>query len=128
VIKQTYRRWAGLILGALIGLAFGGVSQAVNLLFLPGIPLYQPPFGPDGNLLLALLTGALLGLICAWVERARDIVGRGYRGSPAGIRRIVWRRNAFIDAAHQHHRDNIPVGAVYRHALPGYGFVPHRDQ
>ena len=68
MIKQTYRRWAGLILGALIGLAFGSVSQAVNLLFLPGIPLYQPPFGPVGNLLLALLIGALLGLICTWVE------------------------------------------------------------
>lgn len=66
--KQTYRRCAGLILGALIGLAFGSVSQGVNSLFLPGIPLYQPPFGPIGNSLLALLTGALLGLICAWVE------------------------------------------------------------
>jgi len=68
VTKQTYRRWAGLILGALIGLAFGSVSQGVNPLLLPGIPLYQPPFGPIGNSLLALLTGALLGLICAWVE------------------------------------------------------------
>lgn len=66
--KQTYRRWAGLILGALIGLAFGGVSQGVNPLLLPGIPLYQPPLGPIGNSLLALLIGMLLGLLCAWVE------------------------------------------------------------
>ena len=68
VTKQTYRRWAGLILGALIGLAFGGISQVANPLLLPGIPLYQPPFGPIGNSLLALLMGALLGLLCAWVE------------------------------------------------------------
>ena len=56
--KQTYRRCAGLILGALIGLAFGSVSQGVNSLFLPGIPLYQPPFGPIGNSLLASLPRA----------------------------------------------------------------------
>ena len=68
VIKQTYRRWSGLILGALIGLAFGSISQGVNPLLLSGIPLYQPPFGPIGNSLLALLMGALLGLLCAWVE------------------------------------------------------------
>jgi len=68
VAKQTYRRWTGLILGALIALAFGGVSQVANPLLLPGIPLYQPPFGPIGNSLLALLMGALLGLLCAWVE------------------------------------------------------------
>lgn len=68
VTKQTYRRCAGLILGALIGLAFGGISQVANPLLLPGTPLYQPPFGPIGNSLLTLLTGALLGLLCAWVE------------------------------------------------------------
>ena len=33
-----------------------------------GIPLYQPPLGPLGNILLSLLTGALLGVISAWPE------------------------------------------------------------
>lgn len=62
----TYRRVAGLMLGALLGLVFGLVSQYINRLVLPGVPLYQPPWGPLGNTLLAALIGAGLGLIAAW--------------------------------------------------------------
>jgi len=61
-----YRRVAGLLLGALLGAVFGVVSQYINRLALPGVPLYQPPWGPLGNSLLAALTGAGLGVIAAW--------------------------------------------------------------
>lgn len=66
--KQTYRRRAGIILGAILGLVFGVLSQGVNHILLPGIALYQPPFGPIGNILLAVGVGASLGLLCAWME------------------------------------------------------------
>jgi len=49
-------------------LVFGIVSQAVNPLLLPGIDLYLPPFGPAGNILLAVAVGACIGLLCAWME------------------------------------------------------------
>ncbi len=61
-----YRRVAGLLLGALLGAVFGFVSQYINRLVLPGVPLYQPPWGPLGNSLVAALIGAGLGLIAAW--------------------------------------------------------------
>lgn len=60
------RRSAGLLLGALLGLVFGLVTQYINRIALPGVPLYQPPAGPLGNSLLGLLAGALLGTIVAW--------------------------------------------------------------
>lgn len=66
--KQAYRRWAGFILGAVAGLIFGGISQGVNPLLLPGIPLYQPPLGMAGNIALLTALGAVLGLISAWTD------------------------------------------------------------
>lgn len=57
-----YRRLMGVVLGGASGL----VSQWINRVYLPGAPLYQPPFGPAGNSLLFALGGALLGQICAW--------------------------------------------------------------
>jgi hypothetical protein len=65
---HQYRRLTGLLFGAGIGLMFGLTSQLTNRILLPGIPLYQPPLGPLGNILLSLLVGALLGLISAWPE------------------------------------------------------------
>jgi hypothetical protein len=64
------RRIMGLALGALLGFAYGLSSQLVNRLALPGIPLYQPPFGPLGNVLLSTLAGAGLGLITTWPHSA----------------------------------------------------------
>ena len=65
---QHYRRLTGLLFGAGLGVTFGLTSQLINRILLPGIPLYQPPLGPLGNLLLSLLVGALLGVLCAWPQ------------------------------------------------------------
>jgi hypothetical protein len=62
----AYRRVFGLALGALLGLVFGFVSQAINRIALPGLPLHQPPLGPAGNVLLIALLGAALGGVAAW--------------------------------------------------------------
>jgi hypothetical protein len=54
----------------LFGFGYALVSQLINHLALPGIPLYQPPLGPAGNILLGMLAGAGLGLLCAWPASA----------------------------------------------------------
>jgi hypothetical protein len=70
VTEQRYRRVAGALIGVLFGFGYALVSQLINRLALPGVPLYQPPLGPFGNIVLGLLTGAGLGLLCAWPASA----------------------------------------------------------
>lgn len=66
--KGSYRRTAGAILGGAVGLVFSGIAQTLPHVYLPDIPLYQPPFGPAGNILLGMLLGAVMGLISCWTE------------------------------------------------------------
>ncbi len=63
---DRYRRGAGFALGALLGLTYAAVYQFGDQLAMPGVPLYRPPFGVAGNLVLFALVGGLLGLIAAW--------------------------------------------------------------
>jgi len=63
---QTYRRLTGLVLGMLLGLAYGIPSQAINALAVPNVTFYQPPFGMLPNILICATLGGLAGLICAW--------------------------------------------------------------
>lgn len=63
---DRYRRLVGAGLGAGLGLVYFLVSQGINTVFLPDIPLFQPPLGFWGNIALGALWGAVLGLICAW--------------------------------------------------------------
>ena len=67
-MSNAYRRRAGCLLGLGMALAFGLVAMNLNRLMLPGVPLYQPPFGPWGNLVLLGAAGAAVGLVCAWPE------------------------------------------------------------
>jgi hypothetical protein len=79
---DRYRRIAGVAIGAGLGLVFGLVSQSINSIVMPGIPFYQPPFGPVVNAVLCLLGGALLGLVSAWPhESAPGIVTAGVAGA-----------------------------------------------
>jgi hypothetical protein len=63
---HTYRRLIGALLGAGLGLAYGLVSQTINMFALPGISFYQPPFGPWVNIAVYTAGAALLGLAAAW--------------------------------------------------------------
>ena len=67
---QRYRCTAGALIGAMFGFGYALVSQLINRVALPGIPLYQPPLGPAGNILLGVAAGAMLGLLCAWPASA----------------------------------------------------------
>ena len=67
---RRYRRAAGLIIGALVGLVFGLISQGINSFVLPGLDFYQPPFGQIVNGVLCLVSGALLGLVSAWPQES----------------------------------------------------------
>jgi hypothetical protein len=64
--SRVRRCLMGTLLGAGLGLAYGLVSQWINAIAVPGVPFYQPPFGPLGNTVLSLGVGALLGLATAW--------------------------------------------------------------
>jgi hypothetical protein len=83
--EQRYRRAAGAIIGMLFGFVYAAVSQLVNRLALPGIPLYQPPLGPAGNILLGLVAGAGLGLLCAWPASPAKGVSLGGAAAAIGI-------------------------------------------
>jgi hypothetical protein len=79
---DRYRRIAGAAIGAGLGLVFGLVSQSINSIVMPGIPFYQPPFGPVVNAVLCFLGGTLLGLVSAWPhESAPGIVIAGVAGA-----------------------------------------------
>jgi len=62
------RRKHGLLLGGIAGVVFGLLSQFGNLFLLPGIALYQPPFGAAGNVLLWTVVGVTLGSVVAWSD------------------------------------------------------------
>jgi len=64
----AYRKWFGILFVTATGFTFALISQVINLLFMPGIPLYQPPFGALGNTLLYAIIGFALGILVAWPE------------------------------------------------------------
>ncbi len=83
--RDRDRLRAGIVLGAVLGLAYGLVSQLVNRIALPGIPLYQPPAGPLGNMLLSAVMGAVLGGITCYPASAALGILFGGLASLAGI-------------------------------------------
>lgn len=60
------RRALGLVLGAGMGLLYALVSELINPLAMPGVPLYHAPPGPFVRVLGGLAGGAILGLVSAW--------------------------------------------------------------
>lgn len=79
------RRRTGILMGVLLGLVYGGVSQFINPLAVPGIQLHQPPAGAVGNMLLSSLMGGVFGaLTCFPSSAARGIMLGGF-AALAGI-------------------------------------------
>jgi hypothetical protein len=62
---DRYRHRIGILLGAALGLTYGLVTQVGNRLVAQPVPLYQPPWGMFGNVILYATAGALLGLLVA---------------------------------------------------------------
>ena len=79
------RQRTGVVLGALLGLSFGVVTQLINRVAAPGIPFYQPPAGPVGNILLSGVMGALLGVLTCFPASAALGILLGGLASLAGI-------------------------------------------
>ena len=67
-MSDSPRRILGAVLGLVLGLSYGLASQLVNLIALPGVPLYHPAPGLVGTILLIILAGGLIGLLIAWPE------------------------------------------------------------
>ena len=73
---DRYRRWVGFILGGLLGLAYGVVSQLINRVAAPGVPLYQPPYGAVGEHHVVHVGGRRTG------HDLRLALGQAYRALP----------------------------------------------
>lgn len=67
---RRYRRLIGILLGIALAVCYALVSQFINRAALPGVPFYQPPAGPYGNLILLALLGASLGAVNAWFDES----------------------------------------------------------
>lgn len=65
-----YRRVAGVVIGAGLGLVYGVVSQSINPIAFPTLPFYQPPHGSVVNAMLCFIGGALVGLVSAWPQES----------------------------------------------------------
>jgi hypothetical protein len=67
---NLHRRRTGLIIGLALGTGYSLTTNLINRLALPGIPLYTPPPGVIGLIVLTALMFGLLGLIAAWTDEA----------------------------------------------------------
>jgi hypothetical protein len=70
--KPGYRRLVSGILGMAIGLTYGFVSQCINKLSMPDIPYVQHPLGLAGNLLIIVISGIVIGFVCAAPESSSN--------------------------------------------------------
>lgn len=67
--KERLSRWIfGVVFGAWLGGVYALVSQAINWIYLPDIPLAPPSATPAGYVVEYLVLGALLGWICSIPE------------------------------------------------------------
>lgn len=69
-METSARRRLGFVLGFVIGLAYAIVSNLINPIYMPGIPLYVPPPGTLGLIVLTALLYGVLGLIAAWTDES----------------------------------------------------------
>ncbi|HXD08553.1 MAG TPA: hypothetical protein VN653_00720 [Anaerolineales bacterium] len=67
---NSQRRRTGLVLGLILGTAYSLTSNLINRLALPGIPLYTPPPGEFGLIVITALMFGALGLLAAWPDEA----------------------------------------------------------
>lgn len=69
-METKQRRLFGFLSSLLLGLIYTLVSQYINTIFLPDVPLYAPPPGRFALIILGTLMIGVMGLIAAWPEEA----------------------------------------------------------
>lgn len=80
--ENLRRRRTGLIIGLFLGTGYSLTANLINRLVLPGIPLYTPPPGMAGLIVITALMFGLLGLIAAWTDEALpSVLLSGFIGS-----------------------------------------------
>ncbi len=67
---NSQRRRTGLVIGLALGFGYSLTANLINRLALPGIPLYTPPPGLIGLIMVTGLMFGLLGLIAAWPDES----------------------------------------------------------
>jgi len=67
---NSQRRRTSLFIGLALGIGYSLTSNLINRLTLPGIPLYTPPPGTIGLIVVTALMFGVLGLLAAWTEEA----------------------------------------------------------
>lgn len=67
---NSHRRRTGLIIGLALGIGYSLTANLINRLALPDIPLYTPPPGAIGLIVITALMFGLLGLIAAWPDES----------------------------------------------------------
>src|SRR5512147_736131 len=72
IATPGYRRRVGLLLGIVIALMYGFVSQVINKLAMPAVPFSQHPIGLIGNLVIIVISGMAIGLVCAVPDRSSN--------------------------------------------------------
>jgi hypothetical protein len=79
---KHHRRYAGLVLGLVLGFGYSLSENLATSIILPDIPLYSPPPGAHGLFLFTGLMFGVLGLIAAWGEESLpNILAAGLMGS-----------------------------------------------
>jgi hypothetical protein len=64
------RRLIGVLIGTMLGLTYGLVSEFANVIALPGVPLFQSPPGRALTIVLEIVGGGMLGFLAAWPAEA----------------------------------------------------------
>ncbi len=76
IATPAYRRRVGIVLGIVIALMYGFVSQVINKLAMPDVPFSQQPIGLIGNLVIIVISGVAIGWVCAAPDRSSNGVVR----------------------------------------------------
>ena len=67
---NSHRRRTGLIIGLALGSGYSLSTNLINHLALPGIPLYTPPPGTFGLIVVTTLMFGALGMLAAWTDES----------------------------------------------------------
>jgi hypothetical protein len=82
----AYRRRVGILLGIIISLMYGFVSQCINMLALPDVPFSQHPPGLIGNFVIFVLCGIAIGFVCA---ASKSSIDGAFRASGVAVLAVI---------------------------------------